>query len=48
MVSWMSNNLSGSYKRSVGMAMHIGIGNLGGVSNAATGQINERITNKIT
>lgn len=31
-ITWMSNNLSGGYKRSVGMGMHIGIGNLGGVS----------------
>ena len=31
-VTWMGNNLSGGYKRSVGMGMHIGIGNLGGVS----------------
>lgn len=29
-IAWLSNNLSGSYKRSVGMAMQIGIGNLGG------------------
>ena len=29
-VTWMSNNLAGSYKRSVGMAIHIGAGNLGG------------------
>jgi MFS family permease len=29
-ISWLSNNLAGSYKRSVGMAMQIGIGNLGG------------------
>lgn len=26
----MSNNLSGSYKRSAGMALQIGVGNLGG------------------
>jgi MFS family permease len=32
-ISWLSNNLSGSYKRSAGMAMQIGIGNLGGVSS---------------
>lgn len=31
-ISWLSNNLAGSYKRSAGMALHIGIGNLGGVS----------------
>lgn len=29
-VTWMSNNLAGSYKRSAGMAIHIGVGNLGG------------------
>lgn len=31
-ISWLSNNLSGSYKRSAGMALQIGVGNLGGVS----------------
>ena len=29
-VTWLSNNLSGSYKRSAGMAIQIGVGNLGG------------------
>ncbi|KAJ6782851.1 hypothetical protein PWT90_02850 [Aphanocladium album] len=29
-IAWLSNNLAGSYKRSVGMALQIGIGNLGG------------------
>lgn len=29
-VSWLSNNLSGSYKRAIGMAIQIGIGNFGG------------------
>ncbi|KAF9075372.1 MFS general substrate transporter [Rhodocollybia butyracea] len=29
-VVWLSNNLSGSYKRGVGMAFHIGIGNFAG------------------
>ncbi|KAF5502178.1 putative transporter [Colletotrichum aenigma] len=29
-ISWLSNNLSGSYKRSAGMALQIGVGNLGG------------------
>ncbi|KAI1384981.1 MFS general substrate transporter [Hypoxylon trugodes] len=29
-VTWLSNNLAGSYKRSAGMAIQIGIGNLGG------------------
>ncbi|KAI9805321.1 MAG: hypothetical protein M1833_005774 [Piccolia ochrophora] len=29
-ITWMSNNLSGSYKRAAGMAIHIGAGNLGG------------------
>lgn len=31
-IAWLSNNLAGSYKRSAGMAIQIGIGNLGGVS----------------
>lgn len=30
-VTWLSNNLSGSYKRTAGMAIQIGVGNLGGV-----------------
>jgi MFS family permease len=30
-ISWLSNNLAGSYKRSAGMAIQIGVGNLGGV-----------------
>jgi MFS family permease len=29
-ISWLSNNLSGSYKRAIGMAIHIGVGNFGG------------------
>ncbi|KAH6661984.1 MFS nicotinic acid transporter [Halenospora varia] len=29
-VTWISNNLAGSYKRAAGMAFHIGLGNLGG------------------
>jgi MFS family permease len=29
-ITWMSNNLAGSYKRAAGMAFHIGAGNLGG------------------
>ncbi|KAH9923112.1 MFS general substrate transporter [Amylocystis lapponica] len=29
-VAWLGNNLSGQYKRGVGMALHIGIGNFGG------------------
>ncbi|KAH8904692.1 MFS general substrate transporter [Coniochaeta sp. PMI_546] len=29
-IAWLSNNLAGSYKRAAGMAMQIGIGNLGG------------------
>lgn len=29
-VTWLSNNLSGSYKRATGMAMQVGLGNLGG------------------
>lgn len=31
-ITWLANNLAGSYKRSVGMAIQIGVGNLGGVS----------------
>ncbi len=31
-IAWLSNNVSGSLKRSVGMAIQIGVGNLGGVS----------------
>jgi MFS family permease len=30
-ITWISNNLAGSYKRSAGMAIHIGAGNLAGV-----------------
>lgn len=29
-VTWLGNNLAGGYKRAAGMAIHIGIGNLGG------------------
>ncbi|KXX76189.1 High-affinity nicotinic acid transporter [Madurella mycetomatis] len=29
-IAWLSNNLAGSLKRSVGMALQIGVGNLGG------------------
>lgn len=29
-IAWFSNNLSGSYKRAIGMAIHIGLGNFGG------------------
>lgn len=29
-VSWLGNNLAGQYKRGVGMALHIGIGNFSG------------------
>lgn len=29
-VTWISNNLAGSYKRAAGMALQIGMGNLGG------------------
>jgi MFS family permease len=29
-ITWISNNLAGSYKRAAGIAFHIGIGNLGG------------------
>ncbi|KAI0898167.1 MFS general substrate transporter [Annulohypoxylon nitens] len=30
LVTWLSSNLSGTYKRSAGMAIQIGLGNLGG------------------
>lgn len=30
-VAWNGNNIGGSFKRSVGIAMHVGCGNLGGV-----------------
>lgn len=30
MVTWLSNNLAGSYKRSAGMALQISLGNLSG------------------
>ncbi|KAK7744055.1 hypothetical protein SLS53_003572 [Cytospora paraplurivora] len=29
-ITWLSNNLAGSYKRTAGMAIQIGVGNLGG------------------
>lgn len=29
-VAWISINLAGSYKRSAGMAVHLGVGHLGG------------------
>lgn len=31
-VTWLSNNLAGPWKRGAGMALQIGVGNLGGVS----------------
>lgn len=31
-VTWLSNNLAGPWKRAAGMALQIGVGNLGGVS----------------
>jgi membrane associated rhomboid family serine protease len=30
-VAWNGNNIGGSLKRGVGIAMHVGFGNLGGV-----------------
>ncbi|KAL2852230.1 major facilitator superfamily domain-containing protein [Aspergillus pseudodeflectus] len=33
-VTWLSNNLTGSYKRAAGMAMHIGMGNFAGAMAA--------------
>lgn len=46
----MSNNLAGGYKRSVGMGMHIGIGNLGGVSihSQSPSTIHQEISNEVT
>ncbi len=40
----LGNNLSGQYKRAVGMALHIGLGNFGGVvaSNVYRSQDNPR------
>lgn len=35
-IAWLSNNLAGSLKRSVGMALQIGVGNLGGVRSPNT------------
>lgn len=32
-ITWLANNLGGSYKRSAGMALQIGVGNLGGVGS---------------
>ncbi|KIM36238.1 hypothetical protein M413DRAFT_31834 [Hebeloma cylindrosporum] len=29
-VAWLGNNLAGQYKRGIGMAIHIGVGNFGG------------------
>jgi hypothetical protein len=29
-ITWLSNNLSGSYKRAVGMGIQISVGNLAG------------------
>jgi MFS family permease len=34
MITWLANNLGGSYKRSVGMAIQISAGNLGGAMAA--------------
>ena len=33
-ITWMSNNLAGSYKRAAGMAFHIGAGNLAGAMSS--------------
>lgn len=33
-VAWNGNNIGGSLKRSVGIAMHVGFGNLGGVMSS--------------
>ena len=34
MITWLSNNLAGSYKRGAGMALQMGMGNLAGVSES--------------
>ncbi|KAJ8488388.1 hypothetical protein ONZ45_g13974 [Pleurotus djamor] len=43
-VAWLGNNLAGQYKRGVGMALHIGIGNFSGAiaSNIYRAQDNPR------
>jgi hypothetical protein len=33
-ITWISNNLAGTYKRSVGLAIHVSIGNLGGAMSS--------------
>jgi len=33
-VAWNGNNIGGSLKRGVGIAMHVGFGNLGGVASS--------------
>jgi hypothetical protein len=33
-VAWNGNNIGGSLKRGVGIAMHVGFGNLGGTASA--------------
>jgi hypothetical protein len=35
-VAWNGNNIGGSLKRGVGIAMHVGFGNLGGAISAFT------------
>lgn len=44
-ISWLANNLAGSYKRSAGMAIQIGIGNLGGVGFLVFSRIGNHVNN---
>ena len=30
-IVWIANNLSGNYKRAVGLAIQVGFGNIGGI-----------------
>jgi len=41
-VAWNGNNIGGSTKRGVGIAMHVGFGNLGGIIAAFTYRIAEK------
>lgn len=45
-ISWLANNLSGSYKRSAGMAIQIGVGNLGGVGPFVFTEILDYVNNE--
>lgn len=41
-VAWNGNNIGGSTKRGVGIAMHVGFGNLGGAIAAFTYRVKEK------